>query len=74
MTALLRYLVLALVLLAAPVKALAVTPDEVLSDPALEARARAISAQLRCMICQNQSIDDSDAALAKNFAVSSPSG
>lgn len=69
MTALLRYLVLALVLLAAPIKALAVTPDEVLSDPALEARARAISAQLRCMICQNQSIDDSDAALAKDLRV-----
>ena len=69
MTPLLRYLVLALVLLAAPIKALGVTPDEVLADPALEARARAISAQLRCMICQNQSIDDSDAALAKDLRV-----
>ena len=69
MTALLRYLLLALVLMAAPVKAFAVTPDEVLSDPALEARARAISSQLRCMICQNQSIDDSDAELAHDLRV-----
>ncbi len=51
------------------VAALAVTPDEVLSDPALEARAREISAGLRCMICQNQSIDESDAALAKDLRV-----
>lgn len=47
----------------------AVNPDEVLSDPALEARARTISAELRCMVCQNQSIDDSDAALAKDLRV-----
>ncbi|ASY62116.1 Cytochrome c heme lyase subunit CcmL [Sinorhizobium sojae CCBAU 05684] len=47
--------------------ALAVNPDEVLADPALEARARAISAELRCMVCQNQSIDDSDAELAKDL-------
>lgn len=44
--------------------ALAVSPEEVLADPALEARARAISAELRCVVCQNQSIDDSDADLA----------
>ncbi len=44
--------------------ALAVTPDEIMADPALEARARAISEQLRCLVCQNQSIDDSDADLA----------
>lgn len=49
--------------------AMAVTPDEVLSDPALEARARHISAGLRCMVCQNQSIDDSDADLAKDLRV-----
>ncbi len=49
--------------------AFAVTPDEVLPDLALEARARAISSELRCMICQNQSIDDSDAALAKDLRV-----
>ncbi|WOS63709.1 cytochrome c-type biogenesis protein [Sinorhizobium fredii] len=47
--------------------AFAVNPDEVLADPALEARARAISAQLRCMVCQNQSIDDSNAELAKDL-------
>jgi len=50
-----------------PLAAFSVTPDEVLADPALEARARAISAGLRCMICQNQSIDESDAALAKDL-------
>ena len=42
-------------------------PDEVLKDPALEARARAISAGLRCLVCQNQSIDDSDAPLARDL-------
>jgi cytochrome c-type biogenesis protein CcmH len=47
--------------------ALAVNPDEVMRDPALEARARALSAQLRCMVCQNQSIDDSDAPLARDI-------
>jgi cytochrome c-type biogenesis protein CcmH len=49
--------------------ALAVTPDEKLSDPALEARARTLSAELRCMVCQNQSIDDSDAPLAHDLRV-----
>ena len=48
---------------------LAVTPDEILPDPALEARARALSAELRCMVCQNQSIDDSDAPLAHDLRV-----
>lgn len=47
----------------------AVDPDERLADPGLEARARALSAELRCMVCQNQSIDDSDAALAKDLRV-----
>ncbi|MDO6966800.1 cytochrome c-type biogenesis protein [Rhizobium alvei] len=47
--------------------ALAVNPDEVLADPVLEARARALSAGLRCMVCQNQSIDDSNADLAKDL-------
>lgn len=42
-------------------------PDEVLADPALEARARSLSAELRCMVCQNQSIDDSNADLAKDL-------
>lgn len=45
----------------------AVQPDEVLKDPAMEQRARKISAGLRCMVCQNQSIDDSDAPLAKDL-------
>jgi cytochrome c-type biogenesis protein CcmH len=47
----------------------AVQPDEVLQDPSLEARARAISAGLRCLVCQNQSIDDSDAPLAKDLRI-----
>ena len=54
-----------LVALASP--ALAVQPDEVMKDPALEARARALSGELRCMVCQNQSIDDSDAPLARDI-------
>ena len=49
--------------------ALAVTPDEMLKDPANEARARALSTGLRCMVCQNQSIDDSDADLAHDIRV-----
>lgn len=48
---------------------LAVSPDEVLSDPALEQRARDISAGLRCLVCQNQSIDDSDADLARDLRI-----
>lgn len=60
-------LVLCLVALLAPMNALAVNPDEVLPDPALEARARTISAELRCMVCQNQSIDDSNADLARDL-------
>ena len=55
-------------LLAVP-SALAVQPDEVLKDPVLERRARDISAGLRCLVCQNQSIDDSDAPLAKDLRV-----
>ena len=42
-------------------------PDEILADPALETRARALSKELRCMVCQNQSIDDSDAPLARDL-------
>ena len=49
--------------------AFAVLPAEVLADPALEARARTISAELRCMVCQNQSIDISDADLAHDLRV-----
>jgi len=47
--------------------ALAVQPDEILTDPALETRARDLSRELRCMVCQNQSIDDSDAPLARDL-------
>jgi cytochrome c-type biogenesis protein CcmH len=49
--------------------ALAVQPDEVLPDPLLERRAREISSELRCLVCQNQSIDESDAPLAKDLRV-----
>jgi cytochrome c-type biogenesis protein CcmH len=49
--------------------ALAVQPDEVLRDPTLETRARALSRELRCMVCQNQSIDDSDAPLARDLRI-----
>ncbi|MBY3129789.1 MULTISPECIES: cytochrome c-type biogenesis protein [Rhizobium] len=62
-----RRLLLAVVLLLMAAPAFAVNPDEVLADPALEARARALSAELRCMVCQNQSIDDSNADLAKDL-------
>ena len=47
----------------------AVQPDEILQNPALEARARTLSQQLRCMVCQNESIDDSDAPLARDLRV-----
>lgn len=56
-----------LAVLATP--AFAVMPDEVLSDPALEQRARVLSTKLRCMVCQNQSIDDSDAPLARDLRI-----
>jgi cytochrome c-type biogenesis protein CcmH len=49
--------------------ALAVNPDEMLSNPVLEERAREISKELRCLVCQNQSIDDSDAELARDLRV-----
>src|SRR5690606_2085150 len=49
--------------------ALAVNPDEVLSDPVLEKRARTISGELRCMVCQNESIDDSNAELARDLRI-----
>lgn len=54
-------------LLALAGPALAVQPDEVMKDPALEARARALSAELRCLVCQNESIDDSEAELARDI-------
>lgn len=49
--------------------AFAVLPDEVLKDPVLETRARVISQDLRCLVCQNQSIDDSNAPLAKDLRI-----
>ena len=55
--------------LALTVPAFAVQPSEVLDDPVLEKRARELSAGLRCMVCQNQSIDDSDAELARDLRV-----
>ena len=55
-----------LMLLALPA-AHAVQPDEIMSDPAKEGRARELSRELRCMVCQNQSIDDSDAPLARDL-------
>jgi cytochrome c-type biogenesis protein CcmH len=56
-----------LIALAAPTAALAVEPDEMLKDAALEARARDLSSELRCLVCQNQSIDDSAAPLARDL-------
>src|SRR3569833_1773450 len=62
-------LFIALLLTLAPNASLAVRPDEMLKDPALEARARHLSEELRCMVCQNQSIDDSEAPLAHDLRV-----
>lgn len=67
MTKLVYAAAVAALLMAGP--ALAVQPEEVLDDPALESRAREISKELRCLVCQNQSIDDSDAELAKDLRV-----
>jgi cytochrome c-type biogenesis protein CcmH len=55
--------------LALPCAEAATRPDEVLADPALEQRARALGKELRCLVCQNQSIDDSDADLAHDLRV-----
>ncbi len=60
---------LALTLVLGAQAAFAVEPDEILQDQALETRARAISLQLRCLVCQNQSIDDSNAGLAKDLRI-----
>ena len=62
-------LLIAFTLLTTPRFALAVQPDEILTDPALEGRARTLSKELRCMVCQNQSIDDSDAPLARDLRI-----
>lgn len=60
-----RALIIAILLWAGP--ALAVQPDEVLDDPALEARARELSKGLRCLVCRNENIDDSNADLARDL-------
>jgi cytochrome c-type biogenesis protein CcmH len=67
MTRLAARLALLIALGLAPQIALAVQPDEIMTDTKLEARARVLSQQLRCMVCQNQSIDDSDAPLARDL-------
>jgi cytochrome c-type biogenesis protein CcmH len=53
--------------LLAPTAQAATSPDEILADPVLEQRARGLARQLRCLVCQNQSIDDSDAELARDL-------
>jgi len=62
-----RIALLLSVMLALAWPAFAVEPDEMLQDPALEARARALSQTLRCMVCQNESIDESNAPLARDL-------
>jgi cytochrome c-type biogenesis protein CcmH len=64
-----RFLFILLILFLPLAGAMAVEPDEILADPALEGRARALSAGLRCLVCQNQSIDDSDAPLARDLRI-----
>ena len=66
MKQLLAWAFVAAVLMASPA-AFAVQPDEIMGDPAKEARARDLSRELRCMVCQNQSIDDSEAPLARDL-------
>jgi cytochrome c-type biogenesis protein CcmH len=61
--------VVLLMMVAMPSVVRAVQPDEIMSDPVKEARARALSRELRCMVCQNQSIDDSDAPLARDLRI-----
>ncbi|HEY2246945.1 MAG TPA: cytochrome c-type biogenesis protein [Bradyrhizobium sp.] len=67
MRKLIASLIVVAVLLGASSPARAVLPDEVMSNPAKEARARQLSQELRCMVCQNQSIDDSEAPLARDL-------
>ena len=62
-----RMMILACLLLLTPLAARAVQPDEIMTDPKLEARARALSAELRCMVCQNELIDESNADLARDL-------
>lgn len=67
--ALLRTLLMVLAIAFSATVTRAVLPDEVLEDPVLESRARALSAELRCFVCQNQSIDDSNAELARDLRI-----
>jgi cytochrome c-type biogenesis protein CcmH len=62
-----RRILLALALCLAPLAALGVQPDEVLPDPVLEARARAITGELRCVVCRSESIDESNAEIARDL-------
>ncbi len=62
-----RRALLVLVLCLAPLAAPAVQPDEILPDPGLEARARAITKELRCVVCQSESVDESDADIAHDL-------
>ncbi len=64
-----KHILLVVTLLSLAVPSLAVEPGEMLSDPALESRARTLSKTLRCMVCQNESIDDSNAPLAKDLRI-----
>lgn len=64
-----RSLVLGALLVAAPELASAVEPDEILDDPVLEARARGISVDVRCVVCQNESIDTSNAGIARDLRI-----
>jgi cytochrome c-type biogenesis protein CcmH len=64
-----RSIIMALLVAVLTVPAFAVEPGEMLKDPALEARARELSKEIRCLVCQNQSIDDSNAGLAKDLRV-----
>jgi cytochrome c-type biogenesis protein CcmH len=64
-----RLLLLAALMFAGAAPSFAVQPDEMLSNLTLEARARALSRELRCMVCQNQSIDDSEAPLARDLRI-----
>src|SRR6185295_6356244 len=64
-----RFALIFFSLLSITTSLVAVEPDEILPDPALEARARTLSKTLRCMVCQNQSIDDSEAPLARDLRV-----
>ena len=64
-----RFVLAALIMLVPASPSIAIEPDEVLADPVLETRAREISKELRCVVCQNQSIDDSHAEIARDMRV-----